>query len=124
MKVLLSIKPEFAELIFSGVKKFEYRKILFKNPSISIVIVYASSPVKKVIGEFEIGGIIQNEKEKVWEATKEFSGISKGYFDEYFRSKENANAIGIKQVLRYKKPKDLVRDFDIAYAPQSFVYVK
>lgn len=32
MKVLLSIKPEFAERIFNGSKKYEFRKVIFKNP--------------------------------------------------------------------------------------------
>ena len=31
MKILLSIKPEYAHKIFSGEKKFEYRKIIFKK---------------------------------------------------------------------------------------------
>ena len=31
MKVLLSIKPEFVEKIFSGEKRFEYRKNIFKT---------------------------------------------------------------------------------------------
>lgn len=123
MKVLLSIKPEFVELIFSGEKKFEYRKSIFKNPSISTIIVYASSPIKKVIGEFEIGEIIKNDKEKVWEETKEQAGISKGFFDEYFQKKQVANAIGIKRVKKYETPKFLKKDFNIDFAPQSFMYV-
>lgn len=57
MKVLLSIKPEYAYKIFSGEKKFEYRKIIFKK-KIKSVIVYATKPVGKIIGEFEIEDII------------------------------------------------------------------
>ena len=58
MKVVLSIKPEFAFKIFDGTKKFEFRKAIFKNHKIKTVIVYASSPVQQVIGEFEIEKII------------------------------------------------------------------
>ncbi len=50
----MSIKPEFAFKIFDGEKKFEFRKVIFKNPDIRTVVVYASSPVQQVIGEFEI----------------------------------------------------------------------
>ena len=53
MKVVLSIKPEFANKIFDGSKKFEFRKVIFKNEKIKTVIVYASSPVQKVIGGFK-----------------------------------------------------------------------
>ena len=38
MKVLLSIKPEFAFAIINGSKKFEYRKNIFKNQDISSVV--------------------------------------------------------------------------------------
>ena len=32
MKILLLIKPQFADKIFDGSKGFEFRKSLFKNP--------------------------------------------------------------------------------------------
>ena len=54
MKIVLSIKPEFAFKIFDGTKKFEFRKSIFKNVNIKSVILYASSPIQQVIGEFEI----------------------------------------------------------------------
>lgn len=38
MKVLLSIKPQFAIKIFDGTKKFEFRKIIFKNSDIQTVV--------------------------------------------------------------------------------------
>ena len=60
MKVLLSIKPEYVEKIFSKEKKYEFRKSIFKNPNIKSIIIYSSSPVKKVVGEFEIENIIQD----------------------------------------------------------------
>lgn len=31
MEVLLAIKPEFVEKIFSGEKKYEFRKVVFKK---------------------------------------------------------------------------------------------
>jgi hypothetical protein len=54
--VLLSIKPEFVEKIFSGLKKYEFRRVIFKSKSVSRVVIYASSPVQRVVGEFAVGG--------------------------------------------------------------------
>ena len=34
MKVVISIKPEFANKIFDGTKKFEFRKSIFKNEDV------------------------------------------------------------------------------------------
>ena len=59
MKVLLSIKPQFVEEIFSGKKRFEYRKSIFKRDNIKSVIIYCTMPVGKIVGEFEIEDIWQ-----------------------------------------------------------------
>ena len=121
MKVVLSIKPEFAEKIFLGTKKYEFRRAIFKNPDIKKIIVYASSPVQKVIGEFEIDKIISYDLNTLWDKTKECSGITKEYFFQYFGDKENGFAIKIKKAKLYDTPKCLKEDYNLV-PPQSFSY--
>jgi predicted transcriptional regulator len=121
MKVVLSIKPEFAEKIFQGTKKYEFRRAIFKNPKIKMIIVYASSPVQKVIGEFEIDKIISHDLDTLWDKTKECSGITKEYFFQYFGDKENGFAIKIKKAKLYDTPKCLKEDYNLV-PPQSFSY--
>jgi predicted transcriptional regulator len=123
MKVVLSIKPEFAYKIFDGSKKYEFRKSIFKNKDVKSVIVYASSPVQKVIGEFEIGEIINQDLDTLWNLTKDFSGITEDFFYSYFSEKEYGFAIKVKNKKIYKNPKCLQKDFDL-HPPQSFAYVK
>ncbi|WP_234111092.1 hypothetical protein [Chryseobacterium sp. R2A-55] len=122
MKVLLSIKPEFAFKIFDGEKKYEFRKVIFKNPDIRTVVVYASSPVQQVIGEFEIDDILSSSPDEIWELTKKYSGISEMYFHEYFENRLVAHAIKIKNTKRYKKPMSLKEDFNVL-PPQSYLYL-
>jgi predicted transcriptional regulator len=122
MKVLLSIKPEFASKIFIGVKKYEFRRTIFKR-DVKKVIVYASSPVKKVIGEFEVGEILFHDIKTLWSKTKKCSGIEKKYFYKYFKDKKNGYAIEIKNYKEYKIPLPLEKDFGIK-PPQSYVYIK
>ena len=88
MKVVLSIKPEFANKIFDGTKKYEFRKAIFKNDTIKTIIVYASSPVQRVIGEFEIEKIINHDIDTLWGLTQQDSGISEDYFYQYFAERE------------------------------------
>lgn len=122
MRVLLSIKPEYAYKIFEGTKKFEFRKIRFKNPNIKTVVVYASSPVQKVIGEFEIEDILSFDPDRIWRLTEKYSGISEAFFYEYFANREIAHAIKIKSTTIYSKPLSIKDDFN-AYPPQSFIYL-
>lgn len=120
--VLLSIKPIFSEKIFEGIKEYEFRKRIFKRKDIDKIYVYASSPISKVVGEFSIERIIEGEKEKVWDITKNGSGISKSYYDEYFSNSKRSYAIKIKDYTRYDTPIDLSY-LNIDRAPQSFQYV-
>jgi len=122
MKVLLSIKPEFTEKIFDGSKIYEFRRAIFKNPDVKKVVVYASSPIQKVIGEFEIENIIHDDLQSLWDETKEFSGISKEFFFEYFGNKKKGFAIKIKKPKRYKIPMCIRQDFNL-FPPQSFLYL-
>lgn len=122
MKALLAIKPEFVKKIFSGVKKYEYRKVIFTK-KVAKVIIYASSPVSKVVGEFTIDSIVKGKPNKVWEETKNYAGITESYFKDYFKGKDTAYAIKIKDCCKYSKPLSL-KEIGVQYAPQSFVYLK
>ncbi|MFD0752009.1 ASCH domain-containing protein [Mucilaginibacter calamicampi] len=121
MKVVLSIKPEFAFKIFNGTKRFEFRKAIFKNPDVNKVIVYASSPVQRVIGEFEIGEILKCDKAQLWELTKKESGITEDFFFKYFEQKVEGYAISIKNTITYDAPRCLKEYYNLL-PPQSFAY--
>lgn len=96
MKVLLSIKPQFAERILNGTKLYEYRKTPFRNreflgQDIKKVLIYATKPVGLVVGEFRLRRTIERPALNIWCITKEYSGISQEKFFEYFKS-SNARA--------------------------------
>lgn len=122
MKVLLSIKPEYAEKILLGKKKYEFRRAIFKFPEVTKVVIYASSPVQKIIGEFEIDHVLSLKLGELWKKTKHDSGIDKEFYDSYFAGKEIGHAIRVKKVKRYVNYFDL-EDFHVKQAPQSFIYL-
>jgi predicted transcriptional regulator len=123
MKVLLSIKPEFVEKIFSGEKKFEYRKQVFKE-DVSSVVIYATMPVGRIVGEFTIRDIIKSEPNDLWDETHEYSGISKDFFMDYFSNKEFGFAIEIENLIKYDTPINPKSMFEKFIAPQSYRYIR
>ena len=122
-KILLSIKPEFANAIFAGKKGYEFRRTIFKSTDVAKIVVYASSPVKKVIGEVKIESILKNDINILWKETKKEAGINYQYYKEYFQGKEIGYAIKIGKTKLYKKCKCLLKDLGIQYPPQSFIYI-
>jgi predicted transcriptional regulator len=122
-KVLLSIKPHFAERIFEGSKRYEFRRVLFRAESVTTIVVYASSPIKRVVGQFTVGGILKLRKQALWERTKNHAGIEKRYFDLYFAGRCTAYAIKVSCPERYPAPIELEHAFNFSRPPQSFRYL-
>lgn len=122
MKVILSIKPEFCRAIFAGEKRYEYRRRLFKQP-VDKVLIYATCPICKIVGEFSADKILSATPELLWEETQQYSGVEKPFFDKYFEGIEEAHALHISALRWYDKPLD-PKTLDSSFvAPQSFRYV-
>ncbi|MCA8978581.1 MAG: ASCH domain-containing protein [Planctomycetes bacterium] len=123
MRVLLSIKPEYAEKILDGTKRYEYRKAAPRNEAVRVVVIYATMPVGKVIGEFEVGGILRESPDALWRRTRAASGISRAFFQSYFSGRGEAVAIAVRSPKRYSKPLRLQEVSGSATPPQSFQYL-
>jgi predicted transcriptional regulator len=123
MRVLLSIKPEYANKIFSGEKKFEFRKRAFRNIEVHTVVVYSTMPVGRIIGEFTIKQIHQDSPESIWSKTKRFSGIDESFFNEYYDGRDLAVAIEVEKPFLYKEAINPKEEYVNFTAPQSFMYL-
>lgn len=121
-KIIISINPEHVENIINGTKKFEYRTKAAKN-DVKKIIIYETTPIKKVVAEAEIVEVLMMNPEDLWNETKEQSGITKSFFDSYFENRDIAYAYRLGKVKVYDKPKSLT-EFGLTYAPQSFVYIQ
>lgn len=120
-KILMSIKPEYVDKIFSGSKKYEYRKRMCKE-KIDTIIVYSSSPIQKVVGELKIKQVLYDKKTIIWNKTNKYGGITKIKYDNYYENCGYAVAYEIEKAILYDKQKDL-KDFNVKKAPQSYVYI-
>ena len=86
---VLSIKPVYAEAIFAGKKRFEFRRSIFRQ-DIQVVIVYISSPVVQVVGEFSVEDIITDDVEALWDRTEARGDRSPNVFLDYFAGRTSA----------------------------------
>lgn len=120
---LLPIKPKFANAIIDGHKTIEFRKMKFKE-DVSHVVIYASSPVKKVIGYFEIDTIDEGTPKALWKKYHTTGGIEYEDFMEYYSDKKMAFGIKVKNVKTLKRPIGLDKLKRGLKAPQNFLYLK
>ena len=68
-KILISINPEHVQNIIAGIKKYEYRKIAAKQ-DISSIIIYETTPIKRIVAEAEIVDVLELPPEELLEQTK------------------------------------------------------
>lgn len=117
----MSIYPEYVNNIISGEKIYEYRKIKCRK-NIDCIVIYATSPISKIVAEVEVKGVIEGTPEYVWKKTHAGSGLKKSFFQEYFKHTSKAVAYSLGNIKTFSKAKDL-SDYGIKQAPQSFVYL-
>jgi predicted transcriptional regulator len=118
---LLSIKPTYAEAIFSGRKKVEFRKTKFRR-AVSHIVVYATAPVQRVIGWFVTGETHQSSPRQLWRRFATVGGILREDFLSYYSKHEQGVAIEVRATRRLKKP-ILLHRVTSSPPPQSYIYL-
>lgn len=125
MNLLLSIHPEHVDKILSGEKSWEYRKSIFQKDKDDIdrVYIYSTSSVKRIVASFEIGRILKNEPEEIWNKTKKESGTNKKDFIDYFDGHKIGYGIEITDLKELEEPVNPYEEIEDFHAPQSYMYV-
>jgi len=124
--LLLSIKPEYVVKLFDGTKKVELRKIKPKLMPGDRVVVYACSPVKAIVGVFEVEKVLEDTPKNIWSKVKKIAGISEKDFDDYYYTSRKAYAIFLKKTEQYEPPLDLEaikQQWFNFHPPQSYKYL-
>lgn len=132
-EMMLSIKPHYADLILSGKKPLELRRTLIRS-TLKVqgckTYLYASSPVKKVVGECTIVSerfdIIRQKELERYSGDGYYDKICRDAcisFEDYLKKYEWCERYWIYNPVRYSSPIGLL-DFGIKNAPQSFCYLK
>ncbi len=116
---LLSIHPRHAEAILDGRKLVELRRTRL-SPYISHVLMYATAPVKAVVGCFEVGRIDEGTKNSIWKSHRQTCAVSRSEFRQYFDGASRAFAIEIARVYRFEDPVALVSLPGVSRPSQSF----
>lgn len=121
--VLLSVKPKFADLISSGIKRVEFRRT-WAAEDVSLIAVYASSPVQRIIALVEVEDIVRGSPSSLWShCTSRGGALTRRELFDYFNGKRQGCAVllgDVRVLLRPIDPKTLFRSFA---PPQSFRYL-
>lgn len=120
--IIISIHPTFVEKILSGEKKYEFRK--YFPEGVRYMLVYTTSPVKMITALIEIESVLKGSPNDVWRKTKKYAGVTKRFFDAYFKDKADAYAVEFKNIHVLEKPLKITEVNGACAAPQSYIYTK
>lgn len=123
---VFSVKPKFARALLDGRKKFEFRRMKPTLRPGDIVYVYATSPVKAVIGSFVCGTVVEGSPTRLWDDLGADSHTPRSYFRRYFHDARRAFAIEVQSPMSWARPLELddVRaKIPGFWPPQSYRFV-
>ncbi|MCV3734313.1 F0F1 ATP synthase subunit alpha [Ureaplasma miroungigenitalium] len=121
--IMVSVSPEEAEALFENEKPVLFFKVTPVQP-VERVIVYATAPVKKVVGEFDLEEIKILNPRTAWRTYGANSVIKTAKeFNAYFANNSEAHVIIASAIYKYSNPKTLDK-YDIKKGPSGFTYLK
>jgi predicted transcriptional regulator len=124
--LFLSLRPRYAELLLSGRKSVELRRVRPAVPKGATALLYASSPAMTLVGRAEVREIHVGSLEDIWRAHGPQTGINRAEYDSYFAGTENAVAIVLSNIHRLDSPRplsDLRHRLAGFRPPQSYRYL-
>ena len=131
--IILAIKPRYADSIYKMFKQWEYRKAIYPlsvsqsgglPERMGKIWLYESSPVKMITGYIIVDNFIWNQTlDQLWEYTKDYAGITKEEFLEYYKGSKEQCAWHIKDSRKLIVPTDPKKVIPNWHAPQFYRYV-
>jgi predicted transcriptional regulator len=118
----MSIHPQYADAIVAGRKRAEFRKRPL-TADIDVVLIYATAPVRAIIGWFTLRGMVRTTPEDIWRRLHAIGEITWSDFDEYYSGCNEGVALLVGEVGRLTQPVPLSELNPSPTAPQSFNYV-
>jgi predicted transcriptional regulator len=122
--LLLSIRPEHAQRIFAGSKRFELRKVV-PAAEFNRVFLYETGGAG-IVGWFDVGDIIRQPVGKLWRTVGN-AATSRDRFVAYFASAREGYAISIRNARKFENPisaSGLNGDRLKLQPPQSFIILE
>lgn len=124
--LLLSVRPRFARLLLDGSKTVELRRVRPGIAQGALVLIYASSPTRTLVGSARVAGIQAASTECIWQEHGPETGVTRREYDDYFSGIDTAVAISLVDVRPLERPRplhDLRRRLEGFRPPQSFRYL-
>ena len=105
--LLLSVRPEYAAMIFAGTKGVELRKVRPQVTSGDTVMVYVTAPVKALSGTVTVDRVVAGKPSFLWRLVRGSAGLSRQEFERYYAGVPTGYVIVFSEARRLPSSVDL-----------------
>jgi predicted transcriptional regulator len=127
-KLVMSMRPEYADRIFSRRKQVEFRRKFSVKWRGCKAVVYGTKPLGALMGEVTLRDVTYGAPDDIWEAFGTMGGCTREEFSRYAGNSDGVYAIELSDVTPYVSPIALAQvslliNEDLR-PPQSFSSIK
>ncbi len=120
--ILLSVRPEYARMIFQGTKRAELRRTRPKEGP-ELVLVYETAPVCKITGWFKVNQVETASQRRVWDTYRDQLAISHAEFSQYVAGCPNPTVLHVGVRRLFPQRLGLLDTTGLSRPPQSYCYL-
>jgi len=98
------MRPRFSDGILNGTKTVELRRTRPQVEAGDPVLIYATSPVKAIVGGFLVEDLLQSDPAELWAKVKGLAGVTEPEYEAYFSGTRTACVIRVTDPWRLRRP--------------------
>ena len=102
-QAILSLKPQYAELILSGEKTVELRNRVIRMEPGTVIWIYATKPVGGIVALAELDSVVHDTPAEIWVRFEKEMCIDRAHFDSYINNRESVSALILSSVHKLKR---------------------
>ena len=92
-QAILSLKPQYVELILSGKKTVELRNRIVRMEPGTVIWIYATKPVGGIVALAELDSVVHDTPAEIWVQYGREICIDRAHFDSYINNRESVSAL-------------------------------
>ena len=122
--ILMSIKPQYVDMILSGCKTVEVRKGAVRVPALARIWLYATNPRQQVVASARVKAVAVETPDEIWHTFGDRAGIDRCKFDAYVGEAEVVSALCLAEVTELDTPLSPRDQAPTFRPPQSYAFLR
>ena len=121
-QAIISLKPQYAELILAGEKTVEMRNRVVRMEPGTAIWMYATRPVAGIVALAELDSVVHDTPAEIWVRFEREMCIDRAHFDSYINNREPVSALILSSVrkLKHSVTLDWIRRSIGSFQPPQF----